>query len=618
MLKGYKNVIIFSEANNAKKIARYLNKENGNGIVVSFSVDGKLALEKYGIVSYFPDDLIVLPDLNKLGSDNFQLVKDICGCIDNKLKKQFPFLKQNRIDLFGNGFFFVKVFFDSLCSSFFILERLFQKIGDREVVIFSSGGELGKIVEGKCPLLPSIIEYVFLKDYPAIKVIPINNYRFNPIRPEDDESYFALLRLCVQACFRKYRGVAYKSTGIALDNRYDVKTLIDDVLKRMDFFKIFLFRRIIAMRSLHSRRLLIKKLPNNAAVYKDISEVFLEITAGLEANEIFHGHTGLGSFAFLCLEQYMKNSLGGILQHCDDIKAMFSEMAPTVLCTASCRLYLKDAFVLGIAKSLGIPVVTYQEGGGAGYLDWPLFNLDTELSDFFLVYGTGVAESAYIKKGMAKVLPVGSLYLDQVKKNMSKTNNDAIHSGIYVILDNIKTGAWQHYPYNGGYFSQAYRHQSQIIESLKKVSHEDFVLKIVKGKEKLYSFMIGIKDHIRIETKPLSSILHNASGFVLEYPSTVLQECLLTDKPIALLFNQTSVMFDDRALELLKRRVRVTSEYDEFPNVLEALIGDVRQGNPMTMNNDFLMNYCLMVNSRENVDNFFRSIAYNEVRAESS
>ena len=598
--------IITADVEHSDKIADLYNVMNK--VIVSFSIEGKLALEKRGVRCLFPDDLIALPDLNKLGSDNLQLVKDICEVIDNKLKERFPFLQQNRINLFGNGFFYVKIFFDSICSSFLVLESLFQKIGDQDVVIFSTGCELGKIAEGKCSPVPSLIEYVFLKDYPAIKIIPENNYRYIRIRLEDYKSYFSLPWLCIQTWFRKNSRTACGAKGIALDNRYDIKILIDDVLSETDFFKIFLFRRMIAMKSLHSRRLAIKIMPGDSGVSQTIVEVFREVTNELADHSIFHGNAAFGTFAFLCLEQYLTKSLGGILQHGDDIKAMLSEMAPTLLCTASCRIHLKDAFVLGIVKSLGITVVTYQEGGGAGYTDWPLFNTDTELSDFFIVYGTGVAESPYIKKGMAKVIPVGSLYLDHVKKNMSTTKKDASPPAIYVILDNIKTAVWQHYPYNGGYFSQAYRHQLKIIESLKKVSHEGFILKTVKGRENLYSSMIDIKDHIRIETKPLSTVLHNASAFVLEYPSTVLQECLLTDKPIALLFNKTSVMFDDRAFELLNRRVRVSSEYDEFPRVLGALIDDVRLGNSMTKNNDFLMDYCLMENSRENVDNFFRSI----------
>jgi hypothetical protein len=605
------NYIIIADAEDADKVTKLY--KGMDKAIVSFSIEAKLALERRGVECIFPDDLVDLPDLNKLGSDNLQLVKDICEIIDNKLKERFPFLQQNRINLFGNGFFVVKVFFDSLCSSFLILERLFQEIGNRDVVLYSSGCALENIAERNCALVPSLIKYVFLKEYPAIKIIPESNYRSSRIMMEDVRSYFPLLVLCMQTWFRKNSRTVCGSKGIVLDSRYDVKILIDDVLREMEFFEIFLFRRIIAIKSLHSRRLSIKMLSDNAGVYKVIREIFHEITAEMATHEIFHGHAGLGSFAFLYLEQYLTKSLGGILHHGDDIKSVLSEIAPTLLCTASCRIDLKDAFVLGIAKSLDVPVVTYQEGGGAGYLDWPLFNLDTKLSNFFLVYGKGVAESPYIEKKLAKVIPVGSIYLDQVKKNMSATKKGTSLPGIYVILDNIKTDVWQHYPCNGGNFSQAYRHQSKIIESLKKVDFEGFILKTIKGRENLYSSMIDIKDHIRIETKPLSSILHNASAFVLEYPSTVLQECLLTNKPIALLFNKTSVIFDNYAFELLKRRVRVVSEYEEFTRVLESLIEDVRLGNPMTENKDFLMNYCLMENSKGNIDNFFSSIRYKKV-----
>ena len=615
MTEKNQSYILFAGVEHADRIAKLY--KGMDKVIVSFSTDGKAALEKRNVRCLFPDDLIDLPDLNKLGMDNLCQVKGICKVIDSKLKERFPFFQENEIDLFRNGFFNIKVFFDSLCSSFLILERLFQKIGNRDVILFSSGDELGKIAEGKCPLVPSLIEHVFLKDYPIFKIIPGNDHGSNRIRLDDHESYFALMRLCMKTWFRKHSGTSYGAKGIVLDNRYDVKALTDETLGEIDFFKIFLFKRIIAMKSLHARQLFVKKLSGNSEVSRAIGRLFQESIDELAANEIFHGNSALGCFAVLCLERYMIKSLGGILQHGEDIKKMFSQVASAVLITSSCRLYLKDAFVLGIAKSLSIPVVTYQEGGGAGYLDWPLFNLDTELSDFFLVYGKGVAESPYIEKKMAKVVPVGSIYLDKVSRNINSTNENSNRKGIYIILDNIKKDTWQHYPYNGGNFSQAYRHQSNIIEALKKFKKAEFILKTVEGREELYSVLIDM-NNMRIETKPLPSILAEASAFVLDYPSTVLQECLLTDKPIALLFNKTGVRFDDHALDLLKRRVRVASEYDEIHGVLEALIEDADNGHPMTKNKDFLMNYCLIEKSMENVDNFFRSFLYKDVLAHRS
>lgn len=614
MTEENQSFIFIADAGHSDRIAGLC--KDAEKVIISFSIDGKLALERRGVRCLFPDDLISLPDLNKMGLDNLHPVKGICAAIDGKLKEKVPFLRENGIDLFRNGFFNIKVFFDSLCSSFLILETLFQKTGHREIVLFSSGCELGKIAEGKCPLVPSLIEHVFLKGHPEIRIVTASNDGARRDGLSDYISYFNQLGLLLRAGFRENGETASRSKGIVLDNRYDVKTLIDNALGGIDFFKISVFRRMMMMKSVHTQRLSVKMLSRKENLSEIIEEGFREIRDELAANEIFHGNSDLGLFAVLCLEQYAIKSLAGILQHGKDIKEMFSEMAPVLLITSACRMDLRDAFFLGIAKSVDIPVVTYQEGGGAGYLDWPLFNLDTELSDFFLVYGNGVADSSYIEKKKAAVIPVGSIYLDHVKRNIISAKESSNPKGIYVILDNIKKDTWQHYPYNGGNFSQAYRHQLNVIETLKKFEKADFILKTVEGREELY-FAFANANHIRIETKPLSSVLAEASAFILDYPSTVLQECLLTDKPIALFFNKTAVRFDDHAFDLLKRRVRVAFEYDEIHGILEELLEDVEKGNPMTKNKDFLMKYCLMENARENVHLFLSNFLHKEAPAKS-
>jgi len=118
-----------------------------------------------------------------------------------------------------------------------------------------------------------------------------------------------------------------------------------------------------------------------------------------------------------------------------------------------------------------------------------------------------------------------------------------------------------------------------------------FILKTVRGRENLYASHIGAGDRLRMETRPLEEVLGGAAAFILDYPSTVLQECLLTDKPIALLLDGNQVRLEAAALELLRRRIRIAFDVADFPMTLAALQADVQNGNPMTKNRDFLRRY---------------------------
>jgi len=77
-------LIIFSASSHINKIISL--DITDSDIIVSFSLDGKIALEKKGLKCLFPDDLIELPDLNRIGLDNLERVKNICNFMDIKLR----------------------------------------------------------------------------------------------------------------------------------------------------------------------------------------------------------------------------------------------------------------------------------------------------------------------------------------------------------------------------------------------------------------------------------------------------------------------------------------------------------------------------------------------------
>jgi len=579
-------------------------------IILPFSVDAKVELEKRGVKCLFPDEIVDPPDLNSLGRENMSRVREICEMVDRSLRERLPFLGESNIDLLGGIFYQVKIFFDALISSYLILADLLPLLIGREIIVCRDPGKLDKIIGGRTPLVPLLIEHIFKPAFNNIKIYPLRSDAGCLCGNKED--YYDLAEL-IRLGRQTWTGINVRGSGkekiVVLDHRYDLRVWTEYCSSAREFYKIFLFKRWVVLKSLYSRSVRAFTVSRGAGEGYPVAAAIHEAGKELAGHDIFQGNPALGRFAFLCLAAHVAKSLGSIERPGQAIRKALADMAPAFLCTASCRLEMKEAFILGIAKSLGIPIVTYQEGGGAGYLDWPLFDLDTDWSDYFLVYGDGVAESPYVDKKKAHVIPVGSLYLGEVGKNIVRAEREDATEEIYLILDNIKTGTWQHYPYNGGSFFQAYRHQLKIIDMLKEASEGRFVLKTVKGREDLYGEAAAHDDRMRIETKPLAAVLHRAAAFILDYPSTVLQECLQTDKPIALILNSDYVKFEPRALELLKKRAYVTFDYDEFSEVLKMIHRDLKNGNPMVKNREFLIAYCCPEYDKKKIDDVLGNIS---------
>lgn len=607
LLKNYKTIILFSDPVCADAIAK--SKQTNKHLIISFSIEGKLALEKKGIKCLFPDDTIKLPDLNQVGIDNLDRVKNICNFLDMKLQEKIAFCLENNINLFYTGFYKLKLFFDSLFTSYLILEELFKVINNKEVILFKKDCPLDKIVTGQESLVPSIIENIFYKKYKNIKIVLCDTYNYK-IRLKPLLKNLADNFNWPRHIFSNTIHNQYKNNGIILDYRFDVPLVVNDFLNNTNFYKIVIENNFITFKSIRTNNHSRKKIKEDLDTHEIIKKVFQEILSSMDYRNIFQCEDPLFYYANQCLEKYVIASVGNILYYGDYIKERILSLHPKIFLTASCRVGLTDAFIFEIARSLKIPIVTYQEGGGAGYINWPLFNIDSDLSDYFLVYGDGVKESPFINKDKATIVPVGSLYFEKMKQSVNKDSPSKLI--IYVILDNLKTNTYQHYPYNGGLFSQAYNHQVTIINILKQFKDVRFILKTIKGREYLYD-SFAEDDFIKIATTPLIKVLNNASAFILDYPSTVLQECLLTDKPIALLCSQGNVQFDQNALKSLSQRVRTSSNPSEFYDVIKALTCDALAGSRIQENNDFLNKYCLMEKSSAILETFFNKLFANQL-----
>lgn len=585
-----------------KDINKYRHLLDG-AVIINFSTLGKATLDKEGITGYFPDEITELPDLNEIGINNIECVKNICLFLDKKLQEKIDYLSRNDIKLYSAAYYKIKIFFDTLYTSYYILRGLFEKFKEKEIIVFKKPYSFCDIVNNGSGIISALIENVILKKRADIKIIFCSSHKSN----NKIVSYLTKLRYYITIFIKNNIKIKpYKYSGIILFDTHDISYLIHKTLKEIKFYQVYINNFFIRIRA----RLILRKDKKDINNQR-IKEVFKDILNFDIYQKMFIDDKQFFYFTNQCLQDYLTETLGCILPITAYLRRKISDLNPKFLLTSHCRLDLNSAYLLELCHSLNIPIVTYQEGGNAGYFNWPFFNIDLDLSDYFLAYGNGVKNSPFIK-GNAEVIPVGSLRLDTIRNNTDnlKFKPKTSKIKIYFVLSNISIDMYQHYPCNSGFFSQAYTHQLKIIKLLKQFDQIRVVLKTLRNRRYLYDNFAKDGD-VSIETKPLFRVLKDADAFIIDYPSTILQECLLTVKPIAILCDIAGIDFEPKALLLLQKRVRFSSNPNEFYSVIKSLIEDIKYGSIMTKEKEFINNYCIMPNIDSALKCFFDNLLKN-------
>ncbi|MBF0231423.1 MAG: hypothetical protein HQK65_00095 [Desulfamplus sp.] len=598
------NLYLFENVDYAEQVIRDYEAEPG--VIIAFSVQGYAYLRQKGIEVFFPDDFIELPDFNQMGMENWEVLTQICQAIDTKIQNEIQLVKKYNLNLAGASFFVLKIALDTIRSSYIVLDAIKEKIQAQKIHVYLAGDQLGN--DNYVPCDPGLFAFshVFADRMEKVTVHDGKKKTWKHIMSNLRKHFFLHVRkLYFFAIFNSGRNVIFN-----LKSSHDL-AFVRRLLTKYRFVDI---TALWEMQVLVSQTNILQKVKeHNIVGSQQISKIFTDLKKERLPEDKDKKECFVDLF-YEMIESYFSKNLPKLLNESSSLFSLFQSNRCKLLLTSDCRLGLKEACVLEVAKVHNVAITSYQEGGGCGYVDWPLFNLDTKFSDYFLTYGKGVSESPLLNKNQAKLVSVGSLRMERIKSNLNSTRE--YKKEVYVVLDSLKKTSMQHFPYNGGYFSQAYQHQVRILKLLKDFPDTNFVIKTVTGNELLYREFLAA--NVRLETCPLTEVLGKASGFVLEWPSTVFQECVLTDVPIALLYNPVALKIEPTAIESIKCRARVSEKSNEFSEIIKNLIQDTKTGNPMVHNQDFLKQYVLMDNTLDKIKNFIETVggtsSYSELR----
>ena len=291
------------------------------------------------------------------------------------------------------------------------------------------------------------------------------------------------------------------------------------------------------------------------------------------------------------------------------------------------KLFLETDIKLAISASSNLPTggqamgkvalrngvfTCYQEGGAYGYSEWPMHqNTDYLNCNNFLAYGNGIT-NIVAKNSDLKIFPVGSLSLGKFKQRDTLiSDNTDIRKTLLLLLNISGDEAYvQHYPYNGGPPCHINHFQFKLIDYFACQTEYRIIIKLKKftSQYNIYKEYIELKRYhnITISYDVLSEIIGKVDYIVLDYPSTVLLEVLVANKPFVIYCYPGAYQFLEEIGEYVKcGAIPVVSSADAIlSNLKNWEIGS-------KMREKFKFLYCQLADEN-NVIETIQKIAYDK------
>lgn len=261
--------------------------------------------------------------------------------------------------------------------------------------------------------------------------------------------------------------------------------------------------------------------------------------------------------------------------------------------------------IVQAAHDAGIPVISWQHGGG-GYADFLMMPyIEFINSDWHFVFGEKVAEKFTYAAKVCRFdkLPLffaaGSSSLDHLwrKKNKSRANQE--HNKIVYITSDYHRNLYTiSYPFNPFFLDEhLWNIQKRILEMAKNNPDRDFVIKLHPlhiDKEPLKSY---VEDHninnvtIITSEKSIPEVLDSADFVIIDHITTGILEVLTLKVPV---FAYTGLYTLDPDAQLMLKKCAYASENldDLCENAEKYILSKTMSDHSISPDNcEFLKNY---------------------------
>lgn len=216
----------------------------------------------------------------------------------------------------------------------------------------------------------------------------------------------------------------------------------------------------------------------------------------------------------------------------------------------------------------------------------------------YLSWGEGVAEMYNpIKKGKCQIIPTGSPVIEDIRRD--RRPRTEIKNVCYV--SNTYRGNTHYYP-NGQPCrdSELFLMETRFLKTLipyqkkynitYKIAPEWFKYNELAGINPMIRWVKENLPHVKIESKPLVSIIHDFDCFIIDWPMTSLVQACATGAEVMVYIGNKYYVMTGKALDLLRRRALVGIDEYNFKYKIKKVLDRGRVFSDVE-NIDFLLHY---------------------------
>ncbi|HUK37632.1 MAG TPA: NTP transferase domain-containing protein [Methanomicrobiales archaeon] len=298
-------------------------------------------------------------------------------------------------------------------------------------------------------------------------------------------------------------------------------------------------------------------------------------------------------FSYLALR--LEKTLGGIPGWVEQVRQAVGSAGPLALLSGP-RQMAREQLVAGIARSHGVPVVTWQHGAYGAHRAPVMLYTEFMNSDVVLLWGSGVKETMgkdELNRFPCRMEAVGSCELQELYRNRKvKPRGGPV---LYATTGYYGNELYVSYEYPV-HDNELWATQKAIIDALG--NRQPAVVKLhpsAKDQEQFEGF-IRMRGYRNLAVAhgaevTFTGYLERAGAVIIDLPTgTTLLQAIASGKPVFVLTKYLS--FLPEALELLKKRAFCSPDIGEFTGLVAAYLeGKPLDQSPDPENTAFLERY---------------------------
>lgn len=320
------------------------------------------------------------------------------------------------------------------------------------------------------------------------------------------------------------------------------------------------------------------------------------------------------------LKHWWLNIIPRIYATSQSLRRQFATSPPKATVISSATTPEEHA-LLHAARYLKVPTFTYQHGGFEGNCDYSTYDMtDLRQSDHRIAYGELTADyfnrrADQYNEPRAKTFAAGSPRLDKIGREGDSGSKRTLdlnkQSSEVLYVPTIYSDNW--YLSQSAYLSVPYFELLLHVTQLMRRSENHFIYKTFPGlsNDPIATAIANDCPNASVVSDiPASQLIWSCDAVVIDHPSTVLLEAMLTKKPIFVFSDSRYLSLRPEARELLQKRVALCEDHQLYlPKLQKFLRSSLKElSDP---NDEFLLAYGTHLNdgrSAERAANLLESI----------